>query len=1018
MAFKDLKSGHLVRSFMSESQTLSVWSDIHSSLSKRFLLLFLLFYSCLIHNQQRAVAQDYLYAIKHYLIDPTMSENQVNSLVQDRNGLIWVATKRGVARFNGYQFDVFEGGDKVLDIPPGNVSKLEIVGDTLYIASAKGVLVLHTISFNIRQLKDDPSVGSAVYDMTKSELGTIYWCSSDGFIYAKKGMQISRVKLPFRYSSGNISLQLHGADIYVFDLYQGLVRIDTNTLVLKNKYRFPTEVKKNKMLIDHRDRLLCLTGEFVYAINADNEVPKKLDSLGQEVDDILNVDQESFVVKNGNQIWHQYRAGKSQYEQQISTDIFTPFRIYKLYQINRQIIATSTLGIILLQFTPKRFSTIYSTFSKRRNDFDVPRGMVEDNNHFYLGTYYTLGVFDKNKKTLFNAVKEPLSIHWMYKEADTMWLATEGNGLVKYLMKTRETIKLQPRYHEKQAYLKCMAKLGRDSFLLGGYQYLFLYDRLRQTFTRPQIRHKSMIVSDLEFNHIISLEQEGQILVATNKGIFSINRNWEVLQHYRAKHDTVYSDVDYTNAIWKSANNRIWAGTSNGVLQFEATGKLLHHFTRSDGLAGNKIASLVPDENQNLWVATFIGLSRIHKRNYEISNYFKEDGLPDNEFNHASFLLAENGDILLGTVKGFIRFSPQLFESAPQSAATIGISKIVYGSEDGEYAVFNPNKAGSGSIRLGKEIRYVKLYFFSNPAESQRRPQYEYRIEGIHANWVSMGNEPVLHLDNVKAGNFVLNVRMISGYGSKGILEASFPLVVQQYFYTAPWFYVLMIGTFLALIIGYLRLLWAREKRMSEVRRDISQDLHDELGSYLTGISMNMDLMQKNQEKERQYKETIRLLGKKALLSLKDGLWSLDPGSDTAEQLWDRIKSITKEMLESLDVPYLFSETSSLQQVRLTMLEKRNLIFIIKECITNSIKHGDGQMVTFTWENIKGRHVITIQNKIGQPTIKQDGGQGLVHIKNRMQHIRGAANFQTDNNEFKVILHLLFIHDRTRHYRR
>jgi signal transduction histidine kinase len=227
-----------------------------------------------------------------------------------------------------------------------------------------------------------------------------------------------------------------------------------------------------------------------------------------------------------------------------------------------------------------------------------------------------------------------------------------------------------------------------------------------------------------------------------------------------------------------------------------------------------------------------------------------------------------------------------------------------------------------------------------------------------------------------------------------------------------------MIIALLALIIGYLKLLWAREKRMREVRRDISQDLHDEIGSYLTGISMNMDLMQKNKDKEAQYKQTIRLLGRKSLLALKDGLWSLDPGSDTAEQFWDRIKSITKEMLESLDIAYAFSDPPGLQQIRLTMLEKRNLVFIVKECITNCIKHGDGNMVVFTWENRKGRHVITIQNGIGNSGKQKDGGQGLVHIRNRMQRIQGDAAFQTDENEFKVILQLLFIHDRIRHYRR
>jgi ligand-binding sensor domain-containing protein len=990
---------------------------VHAGISKFRLPLFFLVFSWLGIAGQNLIAQDFLYETKNYLVDPTLSDNQVNSMVQDRSGLIWVSTKRGVARFNGYQFDVFEGGDKDLDMPRGNVYKLEIAGDNLFIASEKGLLVLNTSSFKMERLKGDPSVGHAVFDIVQTGTGTIYWCSKDGYLYRKRGTNITRYRLPFTYAAVNLSLQLHGPDIYVFDLYQGLITVDTNTLQLKKRFRITSEIKNNKMLIDRQGRLLCITGEDVYLVDGDRGELVKHDSLGRNIDDVLYVDNGQFVVKNRSQVWHQYGEGQPRNEQQIETDISTPFRIYKLYNVNRQIVGASTEGLIIIQYTPKRFTTIYSTYNKDRNSYDVPRGIVEDSSHYFLGTYYSLGVFDKEKQTLFNAVKEPLSIHWALKEEDTIWLATEGNGLMKYLVRTRKALRVQPRNDGKQVYLKCMVKWGQDSFLLGGYQYLFLYDRTRQVFSRPEIKYKGMLVSDLDYNHLIRVDGD-QMLMATNRGVFRINRNREVLQHYRAKYDTLYNDNDYVNAMWVAPNKSIWAGTSNGVLQFDSAGKLMHHFTRGEGLAGNKIASIVADRNQNLWVSTFTGLSCINKRNFEISNYFMEDGLPDNEFNRSSFLLSGNGDILLGTVKGFIRFSPRLFETPPKVPGRVAISKIVYGSQNGEYQEYSPNKADSGSIRLGKQIDYVKIFFFSNPVEVQKNPLYEYKIEGIHPNWVSMGNTPVLHLDNVKTGKYTLRVRMISGYGSKGILESSFPLVVQQYFYTTPWFYVLMVGTLFGLIIGYIKLLLAREKKMREVRRDISQDLHDEIGSYLTGISMNMDLMKKNKDKEHQYKQTIRLLGKKSLLALKDGLWSLDPGSDTAEQLWDRIKSITKETLEPLDIGYAFTDPPGLQHIRLTMLEKRNLVFIIKECITNSIKYGDGHMVDFAWQSKKGRHAILIQNKIGDSTSRQEGGQGLAHIRNRMQRIGGEASFHSDGEYFNVTLQLLFIHDRIRHYRR
>lgn len=983
------------------------------------LFLSVILLLCLPNQIQAQAVQSngFLYETKNFLVDPTLSDNQINSLVQDQQGFIWVATKKGIARFNGYQFDVFNSGDSIIQLPLGNIPKLEISGDELYVATVKGLVLVNTISFKTQQIKQDPSAGFAVLDIVKHQKGAIYWYSNDGFLNKKEGDQIQRYQLPFSYKAVNLSLQLHQSNIYLFDLSQGILCVDAKTLQLKHRYQLPSEVIDNKICIDGQGRLLFMTGTQVYTIDSAQNKLKAFTELGNQISDVLTVNKDQFIIKNYNQIWHHQKGDAFNYTQQLNTKIYRPVRIYKLYQINQQILATSTEGLIILQYKPKRFSTVYQTYNKRNNSFDVPRGIVEDSAHIYFGTYYSLGIYHKKTQTLQNATKEPLSIHWTLKEADTIWLATEGNGLMKYLTKTKESIRLQPNYDGKKIYLKCLAKWGKDSFLLGGYAYLFLYDRSKQRFTKQDLVFNGSILKDLEVNQIINLPNKS-FLLATNKGVFRVNQSWQITQHYRSNKDTVYKDIDYANAIYLSPKQQLWVGTSNGVLQFELTGKLLKHFTRSEGLAGNKIASLVADKNQHLWVSTFTGLSVIYKNSHQIFNYFIEDGLPDNEFNRSSFLLASNGNLFLGTVMGFIQFSPTQFELLPYKKRSLSISKIIYGTEGKEFAEYSPEKVGSGSIRLGKEIRYIKISFFSNAVELQKNPLYEFKVEGIHSNWVSMGNTPVLHLDNVKTGEYILKVRMISGYGSEGILEASFPLVVQQYFYTTPWFYIIMIGALFALIIGYIRLLLAREKRMRDIRRDISQDLHDEIGSYLTGISMNIDLLQKNKDKSNQYIQTIQLLGKKSLLALKDGLWSLDPNSDTAEQLWDRIKSITKETLEPLDIAYQFGEAPGLKLVRLTMLEKRNILFAIKECITNSFKYGDGYLIEFNWQNNKGEHTITIKNKIGAPKEKLAGGQGLIHIKNRMKRIQGDASFCSDTVDFTVTLNLLFLHDTIRHYRR
>ena len=193
------------------------------------------------------------------------------------------------------------------------------------------------------------------------------------------------------------------------------------------------------------------------------------------------------------------------------------------------------------------------------------------------------------------------------------------------------------------------------------------------------------------------------------------------------------------------------------------------------------------------------------------------------------------------------------------------------------------------------------------------------------------------------------------------------------------------------------------------IRQHIAQDLHDEIGSYLTGINMNLELLQKNRDRETKYFNTIDALGKKALFALKDSLWSLDSKSDSAQGLWDRVKGLASETFENIDIDFQFKQIEGLEKIKLTMLEKRYLIYVIKECITNSIKYGDRELVTFSWEKNEGNHCIIICNRIGNQYPVFENGNGIYNITNRMKTIKGKADFKNENGYFIVTLELNFI---------
>jgi signal transduction histidine kinase len=334
---------------------------------------------------------------------------------------------------------------------------------------------------------------------------------------------------------------------------------------------------------------------------------------------------------------------------------------------------------------------------------------------------------------------------------------------------------------------------------------------------------------------------------------------------------------------------------------------------------------------------------------------------------------------------------------------------VEYGTDKGDIIIYDPTILRNQNIILGKERNYAKLYFRHGEDRYLENIDFNYLIEGIHENWQSARSEDFIQLVDLRPGNYRLKVRMIYD-GS--IIESSlqvFNLQVREYFYKTIWFYLLMAVLVILLVVFYLRALLVRERKIRELRTMLSRNLHDEVGSYLTGISMNVDMIRKKTSGISEYQQSISDLSRKALAALKDGLWSLDRESDTGQHFWDRVKVIAKESFEPLEIDYSINAPKDLSRIRLGIIQKNQLIYVIKECFTNAMKYGKGNAVSISWDLLEGKHRIVIRNRKADDVIKSGGMQGIDNIRYRMSELGGAAVLEDTAQEFSVILYLYFI---------
>jgi signal transduction histidine kinase len=133
-----------------------------------------------------------------------------------------------------------------------------------------------------------------------------------------------------------------------------------------------------------------------------------------------------------------------------------------------------------------------------------------------------------------------------------------------------------------------------------------------------------------------------------------------------------------------------------------------------------------------------------------------------------------------------------------------------------------------------------------------------------------------------------------------------------------------------------------QERALERERSRIARDLHDELGSSLTQLSMSSDLLKQNIEDRAQTLARAAKISQTAtetVRALEEIVWALRPGSDTAQSLTEYIAHFAKELFEDDHVQCRLDLPEELPEYLLPPEMRHNLFLIVKEALTNAFKH-------------------------------------------------------------------------------
>lgn len=193
-------------------------------------------------------------------------------------------------------------------------------------------------------------------------------------------------------------------------------------------------------------------------------------------------------------------------------------------------------------------------------------------------------------------------------------------------------------------------------------------------------------------------------------------------------------------------------------------------------------------------------------------------------------------------------------------------------------------------------------------------------------------------------------------------------------------------------------------RQLYETRSKISADLHDEIGSALTQISLESDLVKNNIYNEKDREDAlinISTTSRKIIQNMSDIVWSVNTKNDSYAHLIDRMKDYAENIFKPLSITPAFEISGIDFTQNIDTKYRQELFYIFKEALNNILKHSKPDFVKINLHGSTDHFNLTIENDINQePRLKSMGGNGISNMKDRANKIGATLDVIKDGNTF------------------
>jgi len=844
------------------------------------------------------------YYFKHYQVDDGLVHNAVTAVIQDSAGLIWVGTRGGLNRFDGYSFKAYKNnkdqfgslGNDVINCIAEDKNRM------IWIATGKGIFKYNPYKEVLTELEIVPKeyTNNLVVDRDNN-LWFLIKFSLYKYIQAENRVEDLKIKASCIALDSSMNLWMGDNDGNIH-IYNPNAKPDDRIRIVSKS--LPANARSISKIYPIGNNEL-LVGCFKQGLKSYHTKTGIVRSLSLDADSSKDIFVRDITAGNDGQYWIATESGIYIYDLAANKSISLRKRpadpyaladnaVYAICRDNQGGMWAGTFfgGLNYYSKVNARFEKYYSLPGTNAISGNAVREICADsNNHLWIGTEdaginkldLKTGLFTNYTATGKKGSISYANVHGLLSWGNELFIGPFLQGMEIMDVRTglvTNRFKLIGDSSGPVSDFVISIYRTKNNKLLVGTAYrnagLFEYNTQQKTFKRiKEIPYNTYIYDIFE-------DSEGNIWTGSVKeGAFYYNPttgqrgNLHFGDTSRGK--TINEFPVYN--IFEDSNHALWFATTGcGLVKLNRDRKTIKRYTTANGLPSNVLYSILEDNSKHLWISSSKGLICFDLHTEQVKVYTQANGLITDQFNYNSAYKHTDGKMYFGSVKGMIAFDPALFNQREPSPPTYITGFQINNTEevpDGHNSPLSQSILYTDTVILKYDQNNFSIEFAALNFSSPGATRYKYLMKGIDQPWTYLNTNRKAYFTDLTHGTYEFIVQAESNTGSWTGKERRLFIKILPPFWKSNFayiFYLLLLGTLVFITDRLYRQYLERknlrkqqlfehekEKEIYQAKIEFFTNITHEIQTPLTLIAGPIEWLSKKFDKDPDVKKSLAI---------------------------------------------------------------------------------------------------------------------------------------------------------------